>query len=351
MTITPRRNWKRLEEVFPDAIIGKGIFSFLDKTAVPWKGDVESSFLDLQYHVNRSGEKIISPILQKFLKTEDQLSDESLQKIANMIFVLYDKSWTKLYDTLSLEYNPIDNYNMVENEETDSDGTSSTSSSQTRTDDLTHSKTGDNTDTESGTVGQDISKSNTKTLDLTQTKTGTNTDKQSGEVGVDTTDGGTVSVVGKGTADNQNNIYGFNSAQGVPSDTSSSQDSSNTQTTNNLTGSKDTDFSINMDKSINETVKDTGTDKDAGTEKHDETRNLTFGHKVSETLKDTGTVSNIGKTDGSDQNHSTRQLTRKGNIGVTTSQQMIQSERDLWLWTFFEQVFKDVDSVLTLSIY
>ena len=45
-------------------------------------------------------------------------------------------------------------------------------------------------------------------------------------------------------------------------------------------------------------------------------------------------------------------LTRKGNIGVTTSQQMIESERELWLWNFFQNVvFKDVSKALTLSIY
>lgn len=30
---------------------------------------------------------------------------------------------------------------------------------------------------------------------------------------------------------------------------------------------------------------------------------------------------------------------------------MVQSERDLWMWSFFEQVFVDVDKILTLQIY
>lgn len=45
-------------------------------------------------------------------------------------------------------------------------------------------------------------------------------------------------------------------------------------------------------------------------------------------------------------------LTRKGNIGVTTSQQMLQSEIDLWkAWDFVKEFFKDLDNVLCLSIY
>ena len=42
---------------------------------------------------------------------------------------------------------------------------------------------------------------------------------------------------------------------------------------------------------------------------------------------------------------------RVGNIGVTTNQKLISEERNLWLWNFFDQVFKDIDSELTLSIF
>lgn len=42
---------------------------------------------------------------------------------------------------------------------------------------------------------------------------------------------------------------------------------------------------------------------------------------------------------------------RYGNIGVTTTQKMIEDDRRIWLWNYFEQVFKDVDRELTLPIY
>lgn len=48
----------------------------------------------------------------------------------------------------------------------------------------------------------------------------------------------------------------------------------------------------------------------------------------------------------------TRSLTRHGNIGVTTSQQMLQSEITLRTsYNFVEMLYKDVDSVLTLLVY
>ena len=45
------------------------------------------------------------------------------------------------------------------------------------------------------------------------------------------------------------------------------------------------------------------------------------------------------------------ELRRSGNIGVTTSQMMAESEIKLWQWLFFEEVFKDIDNIFTLSTY
>lgn len=48
----------------------------------------------------------------------------------------------------------------------------------------------------------------------------------------------------------------------------------------------------------------------------------------------------------------TRSLYRHGNIGVTSSQQMLQSEIDLRTkFDFIEQMYRDVDSVLCLELY
>lgn len=45
------------------------------------------------------------------------------------------------------------------------------------------------------------------------------------------------------------------------------------------------------------------------------------------------------------------ELTRSGNIGVTTSAQMIEENIKLWIWKFFDSVFKDIDKVLTIGVY
>ena len=45
------------------------------------------------------------------------------------------------------------------------------------------------------------------------------------------------------------------------------------------------------------------------------------------------------------------ELHRSGNIGVTTTQKMIEEERRLWVWNYFDQIFSDIDKVLALSFH
>lgn len=61
-------------------------------------------------------------------------------------------------------------------------------------------------------------------------------------------------------------------------------------------------------------------------------------------------LSSTSVTEGTSDNNN-RELTRSGNIGVTTSQQMLESELQLRKYNFYEELFKDVNSVVILSIY
>lgn len=55
---------------------------------------------------------------------------------------------------------------------------------------------------------------------------------------------------------------------------------------------------------------------------------------------------------GTDLSEHEYKFTRKGNIGVTTSQQMIEQERKLLMYNYFDEiVFPDIDKVLTLQVY
>ena len=84
-------------------------------------------------------------------------------------------------------------------------------------------------------------------------------------------------------------------------------------------------------------------------ETSDDTDKYTNGFNSS-TASPTDKSENTIIVDG-DWDNNKRNLTRKGNIGVTTSQQMMESEIELRQYNFIEQMFEDIDSLLTLSIY
>lgn len=159
--------------------------------------------------------------------------------------------------------------------------------------------------------------SSTRTPDLTKGDTGTvQTTGQNKRTPNLTRKGtGTVNDNGSATNTNQNGIWGFNSSTSVPSDMSDGTSTNENTTTRDLT------------------------ETETGTDTTDRTNTDTYNRSYTETGTDT--------TAGT----SSRKLTRTGNIGTNTFQNLLQQERNIWMYDFFEQVFKDVDSVLTIPIY
>ena len=268
---------KKLIDVFDNWMLA-GIFSALDSFDVPWQDDNLSLTLNTEYYGNISGSKPVSPLVTKLLETDETevLHQTRINQLAQVIYDMNIRNWTKEYATLSFDYNPINNYDMTET------GSDSTSISQTK------NNTGTQGITHTGTQGI------THTGTETEQHTGTETNAQ--------------------TASSETGIYGFNSSTASGAD-SSSGSGSNTRT-DNLTDTR------------TDNLTDTRTD------------NLTEAR--TDNLQES-----ISGTEGL-----THSLSRSGNIGVTTSQQMIQSERELYLWNFFYNiVFPSVDKTLTLAIY
>lgn len=221
----------RLNKAFSDWATDGGIFSALanlSEVDLPW--DTAASDLDLDYHGGWSGYKIVSPLVDS-LADEDtgELSAAARAKLAAVIWARYGDAWTKICEALATEYAPLENYNMVES--------GSESGGETRRPDL-----------------------ETETTNQSETTT------------------------------TENGVYGFNSAEAVPSDTS--------------------------------------------------TATLTGGRKTTEKGSDTTTK------------NSSHELSRSGNIGVTTSQQMLQSEIDLRRNAIYlDMIYRDIDKILTIPIY
>lgn len=170
---------------------------------------------------------------------------------AGTAYQMFNNAWSYQYKALTAEYNPIHNYDSVENS-TD-----------------THEYTG------TQSTEHEVTKNNTDTPDITRTSNGSN--------------------------DSAGSLYGFNSTTAVPSDEANGKSQS--------------------------TDKETGTVTSNGTENGTNTR--------TDNLKET----------------ITHELTRSGNIGVTTSQQMIESELELRKKQFYNIMIRDIINFLCLPIY
>lgn len=223
----------KLNDVYADWLTN-GIFKQLDSFDVPWKDHIDGSIIDLDYHGNRSGSKIISPLIYKLLDN-NVLSDERQLQIATLIWKKYGTAWTKSWMAINEEYNPFDNYKLNKREEED------------KTLKIDGTKTIDDTTTDSGTI------------DKTNTGTVNTKDDETVQLNGDTTSDG----------DTNNSIFGFNSSSASPSDNSSTNQTTNTDQT--TTGNRESIVTDNRNELLTRdlTIVDKITDVDDKTHKTD----------------------------------------------------------------------------------
>ena len=284
---------KKLKNVF-ESPLTSGIFATLQALNVPWKNDYVSQDLDIAF-ASSYGQRNISPLVSLLLDDTGKLTVDNQNRLGSLLVSLYNKNWEKEYAVLAAEYDPIQNYSMIE----------------------THTGTDTHTDTPSNWKQTETqTPTNWKSTETQTPNEWVKTDTQTPTDWKETTLG----LKADNEAEAENKIYAFNSATAVPVSESNSTTSSKSETSR--TGTYET------------------TSEQAGTYETETEQSGTFKTET----EHTGTYEKEIEYD--------TELHRSGNIGVTTSQQMIQSEIDLWKWNFFQDiVFKDLAKSLTLSVY
>lgn len=326
----------KLNEVYEDWLTGDGVFTDLNNFDVPWKNENNVNALNMAYHGSHSGDKNISPIVFKFLESEDE---HTRTKLAGVIFTMFADKWSKLWTALNVQYNPLSNYDLVESESI----RESVDNTETHTGTETTTMTGTDTVANSGKdttkmTGTDtVANSGSDVLTMTGTdthaKTGTETETHTG----------TNTVEHDGT--NENEVSAFNSS------TYQDNEKNTIDTTDEETRNTTDTTTYNTSDVETRNMTDTTQHGKTETETRNMTDEVTHGKTETETrnMTDTLTHNTTNVLDGDKE--SLRTLARSGNIGVTTSQQMLQSEIDLRKWLYYQSVFNDIDSILTLSIY
>ena len=260
------------------------------------------------------------------ITSSDEQYKDAIDKIVPIIINKYGDKWNRLWDAfVTATYNPIENYSMQEHTIDELDSHTD--------DDLVidgeNKHSGTITSQHTGTDELAKGTSNTKTLANSHTDTfnDTHTNTETGSV--------------------KNEIEGTPVDSVYPSFTSSAspikqtaQDTEQTTTFNNH---------VNADAHTGSvTGADSGTITDAQSGKDTQTLNLTDTNTFNDKVEQDNTNTRDIDVDSS------REIThtRSGNIGVTTSQQMLQSEIDLRNnFNMINQIYKDIDSIVTQYVW
>ena len=316
------------------------------------------------------------------------------QYCADMVATLYNNKWSRLYAALvEALYDPIMNYKMTETEEYDGDdlhtGTDTAALTHGEEIETEYGKVdtvvhGEEIETEYGKVdtlahGEQIATTygkgqNTVHGEQIQTTYNTGEGNTHGEIITTKTkdnNGDTVET----TIDSQdpstvkNKVFGFNSTavEGVmdsqtittgtgKTSTKKHDEEAHTGTDNKTKTGTETDVHSGTDA-----VTLSGTDRDVHSGSDIDT--LSGSDTVSHSGTDTDTLSGSDTVShsGTDSNQTTynsnmnktfeRELNREGNIGVTTSQQMLESEIELRKKMFYEIVMQDICEMFCIPIY
>lgn len=273
--------------------------------------------------------------------TGDSTADiANLRLKTSLVYNMMLDKYTKMQSLFSIEYEPLENYNMIESGTTSStgtgEGTSEVTDNGTNTEvrDLATSYTSTGQDTATG--------SSTVTYDTTDTVTHNTTDT--------TTFGRSVATTGNTT----------NTLNNTSTDTVAPFDSetffNNTQTTG-ATSNTGTDSS-NVINSGQDNTKSTGTDTTAHTGTEGTSTSNTTNTTKTDSGTNTGSVETTNNTQSSTsysdtkEENGTHTLTRHGNIGVTTSQQMLESELELIPRKQVKfEFYNDIKKLLLIGIY
>lgn len=301
---------KRINDVIAPI---NGLFSHMDYDFE----FVNSSQLDTLFFISQ-GERAVAPLINFYIR-DGTIPESSLTEISSTILSYYKDKWDRLKELLKIEYDPIHNFSdeiteSIEDITQEKDDKSVTLEKKGTS---TNERTNDITDTTTNNLEEkltnDLTKTETNNLKTTDTKNLTNTTQ--------------------GTVENQ--IQGFNSTSYVNSDKdvqSGTQTESGTDT---------------IDKTGTVSTTDTGTSTKANTGTSALKKTGTIIDLLTNDLNDKTTLSNT-----SDNTYTRkRTMSRIGNIGNITTQQMLNQEIELWKWNFINQVLEDVKQLTTLQIY
>ena len=301
--------------------------SFLNTTVDNPTSTAEFQELLKNYIYENFGIYQISPLIVMRENSTEKSFDDIISEISTLVYKANEYRYNTLYSTIIQEYDPIENYKMIEEITVNYQGDEKTVNQF-----IGKEKSTINYKGEESTVD---SKSGTDTNVLTKSGTESNTLAKSGTENVNESDTrGDVTTTTKKAPFDSENFY--NESQDLTSQ--SKADVKNTTTT----------FTDRVDN--NTTTFANRTDNEQITYNSSNNINKSFNGRSDENIKEfDGRADEILKSFMDRKDVTTH--TRSGNIGVTTSQQMLESQRLLANFKFVDIVARDIVKKIAILLY
>ena len=301
--------------------------SFLNTTVDNPTSSAEFQELLKNYIYENFGIYQISPLIVMRENSTEKSFDDIISEISTLVYKANEYRYNTLYSTIIQEYDPIENYKMIEEITVNYQGDEKTVNQFLGKEKNTISYKGEETTVDS--------KSGTDTNVLTKTGTESNTLAKSGTENINESDTrGDVTTTTKKAPFDSENFY--NESQDLTSQ--SKADVKNTTTT----------FTDRVDN--NTTTFANRTDNEQITYNSSNNINKSFNGRSDENIKEFD-----GRADESLKSFMDRKdvttHTRSGNIGVTTSQQMLESQRLLANFKFVDIVARDIVKKIAILLY
>ena len=301
--------------------------SFLNTTVNNPTSTAEFQELLKNYIYENFGVYQISPLIVMRENSTEKSFDDIISEISTLVYKANEYRYNTLYSTIIQEYDPIENYKMIEEIIVNYQGDEKTVNQF-----IGKEKNTINYKGEESTVD---SKSGSDTNVLTKSGTESNSLSKSGSENVNESDTrGDVTTTTKKAPFDSENFY--NESQDLTSQ--SKADVKNTTTT----------FTDRVDN--NTTTFANRTDNEQITYNSSNNINKSFNGRSDENIKEFE-----GRADESLKSFMDRKdvttHTRSGNIGVTTSQQMLESQRLLANFKFVDIVARDIVKKIAILLY
>ena len=334
--------------------------SFLNTTVENPTSTADFQELLKNYIYENFGIYQISPLIVMRENSTEKSFDDIISEISTLVYKANEYRYNTLYSTIIQEYDPIENYKMVENITVNYKGSEKNVNNflgkeKNSVEYVGKEKNSTNylgnetiTDTKSGSESDTLTKSGSESNTLT--KSG------SENVNVSATRGDITTTTKKAPFDSETF---YNESQDLTSQ--SNEDVTNTTTT--FTDRADSNTTTFTDRADTNTTTFTNR-TDTNTTNYNNVKNdinKSFNGRTDENIKefenrnDTSVKEYENRTDENIKTFTDREdvttHTRSGNIGVTTSQQMLESERMIANFKFVDIVARDIVKKIAILLY